>query len=89
VAWGDVQKQLKRACELVRKHGAEYVTVLANVTGGQATNSVGFLTTAQDWATSGQIQQSLSTDPDYQGLLLDAGQIATWENYGSPTIPDM
>jgi hypothetical protein len=41
---------------------------------------------AQDWATYGKIQQSLSTDPDYQGLLIDAGNIATWENYVSQTI---
>ena len=41
---------------------------------------------AQDWATYGKLQQSLSTDPDYQGLLIDAGNIATWENYVSQTI---
>jgi sugar phosphate isomerase/epimerase len=86
VAWNDVQKQLKRACELARKHGAENVTVLVNMVGGQGTNAIGFLTSAQDWSTYGQIQQSLSTDPDYQGLLIDAGQIATWENYVSQTI---
>lgn len=86
VAWDDVQKQLKRASDLARKHGAENVTVLVNMVGGQGTNTIGFLTTAQDWATYGQIQQSLSSDPDYQGLLIDAGQIATWENYVSQTI---
>ena len=41
---------------------------------------------AQDWATYGKLQQSLSTDPDYQGLLIDAGNIATRENYVSQTI---
>jgi hypothetical protein len=46
-------------------------------------------TTAQDWITYGQIQQSLTNDPDYAGLLIDAGHIATWENYVSQTIPDM
>lgn len=86
VAWDDVQKQLKRASELARKHGAENVTVLVTMVGGQGTNAVGFLTTAQDWATYGRVQQSLSSDPDYQGLLIDAGQIATWENYVSQTI---
>lgn len=85
-AWDDVQKQLKRASELARKHGAENVTVLVTMVGGQGTNAVGFLTTAEDWATYGRIQQSLSADPDYQGLLIDAGQIATWENYVSQTI---
>jgi sugar phosphate isomerase/epimerase len=86
VAWDDVQKQLKRASDLARKHGAENVTVLVTMVGGQGTNAVGFLTTAQDWATYGRIQQSLSSDPDYQGLLIDAGQIATWENYVSQTL---
>ena len=86
VAWDDVQKQLKRASELARKHGAENVTVLVTMVGGQGTNAVGFLTTAEDWTTYGRVQQSLSTDPDYQGLLIDAGQIATWENYVSQTI---
>jgi hypothetical protein len=85
-AWADVQTQLKRASDLARKHGAENVTVLVNMVGGQGTNAIGFLTTAEDWAKYGQIQQKLSADPDYQGLLIDAGQIATWENYVSQTI---
>jgi hypothetical protein len=86
VAWDTVQKQLKRASELARKHGAENVTVLVNMVGGPGTNSIGLLTTAKDWATYGQIQQSLSTDPDYATLLMDGGQLATWENYVSQTI---
>ena len=89
VASDKVQKQLKRASELARKHGAENVTVLVTMVGGPGTNAIGFLTTAQDWATYGQIQQALSNDPDYAGLLVNAGQIATWENYVSQTIPDM
>lgn len=28
-------------------------------------------------------------DPETQALLLDSGQIATWETYVSQTIPDM
>jgi len=86
VAWGDVQKQLKRATELASKHGAENVTVLVNMVGGQGTNAIGILATAEDWAAYGKIQQSLSTDPDYQALLIEAGTIATWENYVSQTI---
>ena len=86
VAWDDVQKQLKRASQLARKHGAENVTVLVNMVGGQGTNAIVFLGTAEDWAKYGQIQQSLTTDPDFQGLLSDAGKIATWENYVSQTI---
>jgi sugar phosphate isomerase/epimerase len=86
VAWDEVQKQLKRASELVRKHGGENVTVMVNMVGGQGTNAIGFLTTSQDWATYGKVQQSLTSDPDYAGLLNDAGHIATWENYVSQTI---
>lgn len=85
-AWDDLQKQLKRASELARKHGAENVTVLVNMVGGQGTNAIGFLSTAQDWTTYGQIQQSLTSDPKFQELLIDAGQIATWENYVSQTL---
>jgi hypothetical protein len=86
VAWGDIQKQLKRASDLATKHGADNVTVMVSMVGGQGTNTIGFLTTAKDWADYGKIQQALSTDPDYAGLLGDAGQLATWENYVSQTI---
>jgi hypothetical protein len=86
VAWDDVQKQLKAATEIVRKHGGENVTVMVNMVGGQGTNAIGLLSTAEDWAKYGQMQQSLNTDPDYQKLLIEAGQIATWENYVSQTI---
>ena len=54
--------------------------------GGQGTNAIGILATADDWAAYGQLQQGLTTDPDFQGLMVDAGQIATWENYVSQTI---
>ena len=53
---------------------------------GRSRRSLSISAPAQDWATYGKIQQSLSTDPDYQGLLIDAGNIATWENYVSQTI---
>ncbi|OBG75461.1 MULTISPECIES: hypothetical protein [unclassified Mycobacterium] len=86
VAWDDIHKQLKRAMDLAKKHGAQNATALVNVVGGQGTNSLGLLSTADDWASYGQIQQSLTADPDYQGLLVDAGQLATWENYVSQTI---
>ena len=35
VAWGEVQKQLKRASELASKHGAENVTVLVTMVGAR------------------------------------------------------
>ena len=89
VKWDDVQKQLKKGCDLARKHGAENVTVLATMIGGAATNTISILSTAEDWARYGQIQQALMVDPEMQTAMLEAGQIATWETYVSQTIPDM
>jgi len=84
--WDDVHKQLKRATELANKHGAENVTVLVNMVGGQGTNALGLLMTAKDWADYGKIQQGFTTDPGFQALMIDAGKVATWENYVSQTI---
>ena len=89
VGWEDVQKQIKKACDLARKHGAENVTVLATMIGGQATNAISLLSSAEDWGKFGQVQQSLMGDPDMQAAMLEAGQLATWETYVSQTIPDM
>jgi len=89
VAWDDVQKQLKTACDIARKHGAENVTVLATMIGGAATNTIGLLSSAEDWTKFGKIQESMMADPEMQGAMLDAGKIATWETYVSQTIPDM
>jgi hypothetical protein len=86
VNWDDIQKQLKRGTGLLSKHGAENVAVLVTMVGGQGTNAIAILATAKDWAAYGQIQQGLTTDPDFQGLMIDAGKIATWENYVSQTI---
>jgi hypothetical protein len=89
VAWDDMQKQLKNACDIARKHGSENVTVLATTIGGEATNTIGLLSSCEDWAKFGQIQQAMMADPDMQAAMLDAGQIATWQTYVSQTIPDM
>ncbi|OBH49002.1 hypothetical protein [Mycobacterium sp. E2479] len=86
VAWDDVQKQLKRASELARKHGAENVTVLVTMVGGPATNAIGLLSTAEDWTRYGQVQEALFGDPEMQAAMVEAGQIATWETYVSQTI---
>ena len=56
---------------------------------GAATNTIGLLSTAEDWARFGQIQQAMMGDPETQAAMLEAGQIATWETYVSQTIPDM
>jgi hypothetical protein len=50
VKWEDLQKQIKNPCDLARKHGAENVTVLVTMTGRPATNTIGVLSSAEDWA---------------------------------------
>jgi sugar phosphate isomerase/epimerase len=87
--WDDVQKQLKKACDLARKHGAENVTVLATMIGGSETNTVAVLSSAEDWVRYGQIQQAFLGDPETQAAMLEGGQLATWETYVSQTIPDI
>jgi hypothetical protein len=89
VKWDDLQKQLKKGCDLAREHGSENVTVLATMVGGAATNTISILSTAEDWARYGQIQQAMMNDPKMQEVMLEAGQIATWETYLSQTIPDV
>ena len=86
VKWDVVQKQIKKACDLARKHGAENVTVLATMIGGAATNTIGVLSTVEDWARFGQVQQAFLADPETQATMLEGGQIATWETYVSQTI---
>ena len=89
VQWDDLQKQLKKANDLARKHGAENVTTLATMIGGDATNTIGVLSSAEDWTRFGQIQQALMNDPEMQALMVAASQIANWRTYVSQTIPDM
>jgi multidrug efflux pump subunit AcrB len=89
VSWDDVQKQLKKANDLARKHGAENVTTLVTMVGGDATNTIGILSTAEDWSKYGQIQDALMQDPAMQALLVEGSQIATWQTYVSQTIPDL
>ena len=47
------------------------------------------LSTVEDWARYGQVQQALMDDPEMQAVMLEGGQIATWQTYVSQTIPDM
>jgi hypothetical protein len=89
VSWDDVQKQLKKANELARKHGAENVTTLVTMIGGEATNTIGVLSSAEDWAKFGQVQQGMMSDPEMQALMVEAGKIASWQTYISQTIPDL
>ena len=86
VKWDEVQKQIKKACELASKHGAENVTVMATMIGGAATNSIVLLSTTEDWAKFGQAQQAFMNDPEAQAAMLEGGQLGTWETYVSQTI---
>ena len=85
----DVEKLIKKACGLARKHGAENVTVMVAMLGGSATNTIGVLASAEDWGHYGEIQQALLDDPKMQAVLQEAGQLATWESLVNQTIPDM
>ena len=38
--WEELQKQLKKAIPIVKKHGGENVTLLVTVIGGQQTNAL-------------------------------------------------
>jgi len=89
VSWDVVQKQLNKANDLARKHGAENVTTLVTMVGGEATNTIGILSSAEDWSRYGQIQDALMKDPEMQALLVEGAQIANWQTYVSQTIPDL
>lgn len=52
VKWEDVQKLIKKGCDLARKHGAENFTVLVMTLGGRATNTIGVLSSAVDWGVT-------------------------------------
>jgi len=84
--WDDLQKVLKRVKELVEKKGGENVTVLATLIGGEATNQLVFLTTAENWTKFGQVQEAFYSDPKAQALLQEAGKLATWQMYAAQTL---
>jgi hypothetical protein len=84
--WDDLRKQLKKAIAIVKKHGAENVTLLVTVIGGPQTNALTMLTTAENWTRFGQIQEAVYGDPKMQALLAETGKIATWEIYTAQTL---
>ena len=85
-SWDDTQKALKKCSELLTKHGAENVTVLAAVVGGENTNTIQLASTAEDWGKFGQIMKAFMGDEEVQALMLETGKIATWQTYVSQTI---
>jgi hypothetical protein len=84
--WDQLQKQLKTAIQIVKKHGGENVTLLVTVIGGQQTNALTMLVTAENWTKFGQIQEKVYGDPKMQALLAETGKIATWEIYTAQTL---
>jgi len=84
--WEELQKQLKKAIQIVKKHGGENVTLLVTVIGGQQTNALTMLVTAENWTKFGQIQEAVYGDPKMQALLVETGKIATWEIYTAQTL---
>jgi multidrug efflux pump subunit AcrB len=88
--WEDLQKQLKKAADLVRKHGGENVTALWTVAGGTATGTVSMLASSADWTSYGKTQDALWADPEMQALVADPNSsVAGWDTYVSQTIPDL
>jgi hypothetical protein len=84
--WDELQKQLKKSIEIVKKHGGENVTLLVTVIGGQQTNSLTMLVTAESWTRFGQIQEAVYGDPKMQALMRETGKITTWEIYTAQTL---
>jgi hypothetical protein len=88
--WEDLQKQLKRASDLARKHGAENVTTLVSMAAGTATGTVTVLSSSADWTSYGKLQDAMMSDPEMQALMADPNSpVASWDTYVSQTIPDI
>ena len=88
--WEDIQKQLKKGCDLARKHGAENVTAMVGMAAGPATATVTLLATSPDWTSYGKVQDALMADPEMQALMADPNSpVASWDTYVLQTIPDM
>ena len=56
------------------------------VIGGQQTNALTMLVTAESWTKFGQIQEAVYGDPKMQELMVEGGKIATWEIYTAQTL---
>ena len=84
--WDDLQKLLKRIKDMVAKKGAENVTVLVTLIGGEATNQLVFLASSENWSKYGQVQEAFYGDPKAQAMVLEAGKLATWQTYTAQTL---
>jgi hypothetical protein len=84
--WDDLQKQLKKSTEIIKKHGGENITLLVTMIGGQQTNALTMLVTSKNWTEFGKVQEAVYGDPKMQALLRETGKIATWEIYSAQTL---
>ncbi len=82
---GEIQKVVREACDLARKHGAENVTVLSMASGAPS-NTISVMSTAKDWIHYGQVRQALEDDPKMQALQVKANKLATAQTYIAQTI---
>ena len=82
---GEIQKVIREACDLARKHGAENVTVLSMVTGAPS-NTISVMSTVKDWIHFGQVRQAVEDDPEFQALTLRVSKLATGQTYIAQTI---
>jgi len=81
----EIQKVIREACNLARKHGAENVTVLSMVTGAPS-NTISVMSTVKDWIHFGQVRQAIEDDPKFQALTVRANKLATGQVYIAQTI---
>jgi len=86
-SWEDTSKQLKKANEVVKRHGAENVTVMVGLAAGPNTGDVTVLATSADWTAYGKTQDAMMADPEMQALMSDPNSpVASWDTYVSQTI---
>jgi hypothetical protein len=89
-SWEDLQKQLKKGNERVRKLGGENVTTMVSMAAGPNTGTISLLSTSADWTSYGKLQDALMADPELQAMMADPkSPVASWSTYVSQTIPDM
>ena len=84
--WDELQKLLKKGKAIIEKHGGENVTLLVTLIGGQQTNDLTMLITAESWTKFGQVQEAVYGDSEMLALLAESGKIATWEIYTAQTL---
>jgi hypothetical protein len=81
----EIQKVLREACAMARKHGAENVTVLSMATGAP-NNTISVMSSTKDWIHYGQVRQAIEDDPKFKALELRVSKLATGQTYLAQTV---